>query len=162
MLALTPNPVVIFPDGKPAEIESLIPGDLENDVVLIKVNRAWNSSATIAAQPTNEGESVYSVGFPMGCNVPIKSRGINVGNQDTKGFISVGTTLSTLPGSSGSGVFNGKDELVGIVKEAYVPPIYSRENSKTSSTWMTPLTAIQKIVAPNKKIRLTPCLIEMN
>lgn len=146
VVAMTKKPVVVFPDGERAEIKAINPGSFENDMVLVKVDKTLTSFAPLASKEPSNADLVYSVGFPEGCNVPVKSKGTIIGNVESQGYRSVATSLSTLPGSSGSGVFNNRDELVGIVKERRIPQRDKLTSAKAASTWLTPLTDIQKLL----------------
>lgn len=143
VVAQTKQPVVVFPDGEMAEIKALYPGNFENDMVLAKVNKTWTSFAPLASGEPSDGDIVFSVGFPEGCIVPVKSSGSVKSNARTRGRKSVLTTISTLPGFSGSGVFNKEGELVGLVKEAQILSSHTQRDTKGPSTWLTPLSDIQ-------------------
>lgn len=156
VVAQTDNPVVVFSDGKTAKIESLFPGNFENDLVLVKVDKPFASSASIGKGGTTNGESIYSIGFPAGCDVPVKSKGTIQAKTETYGIQSIATTLATLPGSSGSGVFNARGELVGIVKEALLGSANKTANPLATSTWLVPLSEIQNLIDSRKTSKVYP------
>jgi len=156
VIAQTPNPVVVLQDGKISKVELLHPGDFKNDMVLVKVNQTFLSSAQIAKVEPISGDSVHSIGFPAGCNVPVKSKGLVQANVETKGLKSVATTLSTLPGSSGSGVFNGDGQIAGVVKEFIVTSAEKKKEVFETTTWLTPLADIRELVESLNKRNFYP------
>jgi len=156
VLAVATNPVVIFPDGKKSEIETVIVGNFENDMVLVKVDKSWNSHATLAISSLQKGDIIYSVGFPMGCNVPVKSKGVILESRMDNGYTSIGSTLSCLPGSSGSGVFNQKGELVGIVKALPVVGNHDQTSPRKAGASLTPLSDIQKLFQARQNSKPSP------
>ena len=86
----------------------------------------------------------------------MKSKGTIQAKTETYGIQSIATTLATLPGSSGSGVFNARGELVGIVKEALLGSANKTANPLATSTWLVPLSEIQNLIDSRKTSKNYP------
>lgn len=115
VVARLEKPIVVFADGSAFAVEYVHPGNFRSDLALIKVDKKWPGYARMASVSPSLGESVHSVGFPGGSLFPIKSSGQLKKFSQLMGQNTVATTLSAFPGSSGGGVFNEKDELVGVM-----------------------------------------------
>ena len=100
---------------------TVVAGDEENDIAVIKINANGLTCATIGDSSTaSVGDLVVAIGNPLG----------QLGGTCTSGIISAldrrltidGTTLNLMQtdaainaGNSGGGLFNGEGDLIGIV-----------------------------------------------
>jgi TPR repeat protein/S1-C subfamily serine protease len=115
VLAKTKKPVVVFPDGSGFAIQFVYPGNFRDDLALIKVEKKSPNYANLATGSPSLGDTVYSMGFPWGSLLPVKSSGQLKDYSYYGGQSTVTSSLSFAPGNSGSGVFNLEGKLVGMV-----------------------------------------------
>jgi TPR repeat protein len=137
------RPGVHFPDGSAIEITHIHPGTFKADLALVKVDRRVPQPPTVASDSLAPGEPIYSLGFPSSCLVPVRSKGIFRKTFHIQGQNQYQTTLSVLPGSSGSGVFNQKGELTGV---AYLGLKKESLTDKNGTCWVVPLADIKDLL----------------
>lgn len=91
--------------------------DEKNDIALIKVLGINCPCAPIAEVNALLGTNITTVGFPM--HTVIKTQIVTHGVAQGNGHF----TSPVGPGNSGGGVFNDKEELVGIVSSIAIAPV---------------------------------------
>ncbi len=96
----------------------LVKMDSYRDLILIDINRKVNSSIsfTKARNLLGIGEKVYSIGCPLNHQGRVLSGIIDRLLKQENKLPLWQVDMETLPGSSGSPVFDAKGNLVGIVK----------------------------------------------
>lgn len=152
VLARLEKPVVVFADGSAFVVEYVHPGNFRADLALIKVDKKWPAYARLASVSPSLGESVYSVGFPGGSLFPIKSSGQLKEFSQSRGQNTVAATLSAFPGSSGGGVFNEKDELVGVMNMVS----YEKAGNTAAQTYVALYEDIRLLVESATKTKPSP------
>jgi len=124
-------------------VEGVCPGDFSSDLALLKTAAKPRTFATLADSQPEVSDAVIQVGHPWGVLHPIVSRG-KIQNLQGDGGAWV-CTLSSMPGNSGSPVFNEDMELVGISSRASYF-IQSKAPMDSSRTWVVPLAELKKMV----------------
>lgn len=111
---------IIFSDGRETS-GYVIKIDNYNDLSLISFNDKYESSITLknSRNILEDGERVYSIGCPMNHRVRILSGLINGTLRRVNSLHLWQVKIETLPGSSGSPVFDVKGNLVGVIKGRY-------------------------------------------
>jgi V8-like Glu-specific endopeptidase len=96
------------------------------DYAIVKLDRPVKSHRVLpmSQTPAAVGDAVYVVGHPMGLPTKIAG-GANVRAQNTGYFVA---NLDTYGGNSGSGVFNEKNEVVGILVRGDRDMVYDYGN----------------------------------
>ena len=99
----------------------LVKMDPYRDLILIHIDSKFNSSISLAKGRTllGVGEKVYSVGCPVNHQERIRSGIVDGPPRRVKNLPLWQVDMETLPGSSGSPVFDIKGNLVGVVKGRY-------------------------------------------
>jgi serine protease Do len=97
---------------------TIIRSDFEKDLSFIKITSAIKSSISLKKGRTllDENEKVYSIGCPMNSNGKIHSGLIDGPIKRINSVYLWQAQIKTLPGSSGSPVFDVEGNLVGVVK----------------------------------------------
>ena len=111
---------IIFSDGRKTA-GNVIKIDNYNDLSLISFNDEYESSIPLenSRNILENGEMVYSIGCPMDHKGRILS-GLIDGNLKRVNSLHLWQAkIETLPGSSGSPVFDVKGNLVGVIKGSY-------------------------------------------
>jgi serine protease Do len=108
---------VTFYNGKKTN-GTIIRADYDKDLSLIKISSPITSSISLKKGRTllDENEKVYSIGCPMNSNGKIHSGLIDGSIKRINSVYLWQAQIKTLPGSSGSPVFDVEGNLVGVVK----------------------------------------------
>jgi len=111
---------IIFSDGRETA-GNVIKIDKYNDLALISFNDKYESSISLinSRNILENGEMVYSIGCPMNHRGRILSGLIEGTLRRVKNLHLWQVKIETLPGSSGSPVFDVKGNLVGVIKGSY-------------------------------------------
>ena len=128
-------------------VEAICPGDFSNDIALLKTTSRNSSFVEVANDDLNLSEKVVQIGHPYGVMNQIISEGVisslkGDGNTWKCSFVS-------MPGNSGSPVFNEEWELVGISSRATYF-IDAKTDSDLYRTWVVPLGDLKKILQDGK------------
>ena len=128
-------------------VEAICPGDFSNDIALLKTTSRNSSFVEVANDDLNLSDKVVQIGHPYGVMNQIISEGVisslkGDGNTWKCSFVS-------MPGNSGSPVFNEEWELVGISSRATYF-IDAKTDSDLSRTWVVPLGDLKKILQDGK------------
>lgn len=111
---------VVLDDG--TEIKGKIKKmDIDSDLALIRINSKINSTISLADSRNllDNGERVYFIGCPMNHQGMIQSGIIDGLPRRVDSHPLWQVHMETLPGSSGSPVFDAHGNLVGVVKGRY-------------------------------------------
>jgi TPR repeat protein len=128
-------------------VEGLFPGALSTDLVLMKTPARPKAYAELADSDPKASGPVTQVGHPWGVLRQIVSDG-KLENLHGDGGTWV-CSLSSMPGNSGSPVFNEDKELIGISSRAtYV--IQPKAVVDNSRTWVVPLHELKKMIRSAK------------
>ena len=123
-------------------VEDVCPGDFSGDLVLLKTYAKNRTGAELADAEPKVSEVVTQVGHPWGVLHSIVSRG-KVENIQAAGNTYV-CSLASMPGNSGSPVFNEDMELVGITSQgSYF--IQSKSPMDLSRAWVVSLAQLKKM-----------------
>lgn len=101
-----------------AEIVLTDPG---YDLCLLRVAAVWAPGVPLADSPVSIGEKVYNVAAPGGFFQPGMVPLLEGRYSGDMGWIADNDSVYTIPvrgGSSGSGVFNSRGELIGVIHSA--------------------------------------------
>ncbi len=114
------NLTVTFYNGKKTK-GTIIRADYDKDLSLIKITSVIKSSISLRNGRTllDDNEKVYSIGCPMNSNGKIHSGLIDGAIKRVNSVYLWQAQIKTLPGSSGSPVFDVEGNLVGVVKGSY-------------------------------------------
>ena len=124
-------------------VEGLFPGEFSADLVLMKTSVRPRAFAELADSDPTIADPVIQVGHPWGVLRQIVSEG-KLENLHGDGGTWV-CSLSSMPGNSGSPVFNEDKELIGISSRAtYV--IQPKAAVDDSRTWVVPLHQLKKMI----------------
>jgi TPR repeat protein len=124
-------------------VEGLYPGEFSTDLVLMKTSARPRAFAELADSDPKVADPVIQVGHPWGVLRQIVSDG-KLENLHGDGGTWV-CSLSSMPGNSGSPVFNEDKELIGISSRAtYV--IQPKAMVDDSRTWVVPLHELKKMI----------------
>ena len=131
-------------------VEAICPGDFSNDIALLKTTARDSSFVELADDDLNLSDKVVQIGHPYGVLNQIISEGV-IGSL--KGDGNTWTcSFASMPGNSGSPVFNEEWELVGISSRAtYFSD--SKTDSDLSRTWVVPLGYLKKILQDGKNVK---------
>ena len=124
-------------------VEGLMPGEFTSDLVLMKTNGRPKTYAELADVDPKISDLVIQVGHPLGVLRQIVSSG-KLENLNGDGGAWV-CSLASMPGNSGSPVFNEDKELVGIASRASYF-IQSEAVMNTPHAWVVPLDELKKLV----------------
>jgi TPR repeat protein len=128
-------------------VEGLFPGEFSADLVLMKTSAKPEAFAELADSGPKAADLVIQVGHPWGVLRQIVSDG-KLENLHGDGGTWV-CSLSSMPGNSGSPVFNEDKELIGISSQAtYV--IQPKAVVDNSRTWVVPLHELKKMIRSAK------------
>lgn len=98
----------------------LVKIDSHRDLILININFKLNSSISLKGRKLlKNGEKVYSIGYPFNHQRTVHSGMIDGLPRLVDHLPLWRVEMETLPGSSGSPVFDGQGNLVAIVKGRY-------------------------------------------
>ncbi len=111
---------IIFHDGKETT-GKVIKSDTYHDLSLLDINStfALSISLTKSRNLLDNGEKVYSIGCPMNNRGKIHTGFIDGSLRRVNSLLLWQANIETLPGSSGSPVFDIHGNLVGVVKGSY-------------------------------------------
>jgi len=121
-------------------VEQVCPEDFSQDLVLLKTPAKDQRPVGLADRPPRMGENVVMLGHPLGVVHLIETTGVvEFSGSATQPMISV---IPSMPGNSGSPIFNEDNELVGIATRASY-------FSQTKSQWVSPKS--WSVALPNLK-----------
>jgi len=121
-------------------VEQVCPEDFSQDLVLLKTPAKNQGPVGLADRPPKMGETVVLLGHPLGVVHLIETTGVvEFSGSATQPMISV---IPSMPGNSGSPVFNEDNELVGIATRASY-------FTQTKSQWVSPKS--WSVALPNLK-----------
>jgi len=128
-------------------VEAICPGDFSNDIALLKTTSRNCLFVEVADDDLNLSDKVVQIGHPYGVMNQIISEGVI---SSLKGDGNTwNCSFASMPGNSGSPVFNEEWELVGITSRAtYFSD--SKTDSDLSRTWVVPLGYLKKILQDGK------------
>jgi TPR repeat protein len=128
-------------------VEAICPGDFSNDIALLKTASRNCLFVEVADDDLNLSDKVVQIGHPYGVMNQIISEGLI---SSLKGDGNTwNCSFASMPGNSGSPVFNEEWELVGISSRAtYFSD--SKTDSDLSRTWVVPLGYLKKILQDGK------------
>ncbi len=87
--------------------------DTLNDLALVKVERKFSAAVVIADEPPDQGDDIYSIGFPLELDLTI-TEGTYNGVTEYDPYARIHATLPLNPGMSGGPVTNGLGVVVGV------------------------------------------------
>jgi serine protease Do len=113
--------MVIILEGGQELRGRLVKIDFSMDLALISINSAVSSPVSLkkSSSSLRNGDKVYAVGCPMNERKSIHSGTIDGPVRWVNNMPILQVDMETLPGGSGSPVFNEKGNLVGVVKGRY-------------------------------------------
>lgn len=125
------------------DVEGVLPGDFDSDLALLKTQIGEMDKPFPLASDLKNGETLYAVGHPLGTIMAFESQGILVENDFIIDMPII--QMPTLPGSSGSPVFNKSNELVGIaIESSYFAK--GAENLRRPETAIVSYKKIKKLI----------------
>lgn len=110
--------------------------DRQRDVCLLTVPGLTVPPADLAPEPTEPGQAVVAIGYPSGQG-PVVSPGRLRGIWHYGEGRLLQSDASTLPGSSGGGLFDGEGRLLGLTTMTFTPS--PRLNFSVPVAWIQEL-----------------------
>jgi hypothetical protein len=129
-------------------VEQVCPGDFEQDLVLLKTSARDQEAVDLAAQPPKVGEEVQMIGHPLG----VLSLIVTTGKIESPGSLTNAmiSKIPSMPGNSGSPIFNGDNELIGIATRASYF-VQARSAGVHPKSWAVSLPNLQRIMREAEK-----------
>ena len=101
-------------DGTVHEVTKIIGFDPSNDLVILKIDLEGNSYLNIATDEMETGDSVYTLGSPLGVDAVFTSGIVSNPIKNVNGIDMIVFTAPISSGSSGGPLVNARGEVVGI------------------------------------------------
>jgi len=130
-----------------------------NELAMLEITNgsiAYNSSLNIEQRQENLSQSLFSFGHPLGLNLHYAEGYLSSTGNKIKpcGMITNGFSGGTIPGQTGSGVWNTNGELAGLIVATSAMPVKSYDSSgNQSGISVIPVTFLGRFV-PASEIKV--------
>jgi len=96
----------------------IVASDPYSDLALLKIEEQHNQQLIplpiTTQKQTNQGETVFSIGSPLGLDRSVGQGIVSMPNRQISGRLYIQSTVQTNPGNSGGPLFNLYGEVVGV------------------------------------------------